>query len=122
MSKVDEVLRERGGESGGVRDELADLIDDLGLPLTFAESTRIAYAITEAGWRPPVREVTTVEELDSLPHGTLITSGEGTAFQCTTWHGVTWYSTMSEKHGDSAWLIGHCGGGTFRVVWEPEGL
>ena len=55
----------------------------------------IADAIIAAGWRPPVRVVTTVEELDALPEGSVIMEDGGRAYLKTglgVWEpdGPTW--------------------------------
>ena len=48
------------------RDDLVDLIE-LGA-VTRHSFGQIADAILKAGWRPPAREITTVEELEALPN------------------------------------------------------
>lgn len=57
------------------RDQLAQIIEHAGrghsghiAPL----APVLAASILAAGWRPPARVVTTVEELDALPEGTVI--------------------------------------------------
>ena len=61
------------------RDQLVNLIEwaetdtyATSQPDGMARTTILATAILDAGWRPPARAVTTVEELDALPDGTVI--------------------------------------------------
>ena len=56
------------------RDQLAQIIYDTlnGKYGDFTMPDDAADAIIAAGWRPPARTVTTVEQLDALPKGTAI--------------------------------------------------
>ena len=46
---------------------------------------RMADAILAAGFRPPARTVTTVEELDALPDGTVVRDSEGATAGRVDW-------------------------------------
>ena len=88
------------------RDQLAELVtkspvNDEGDTLddsywdVMPKAEMIADAIIAAGWRPPVRVVTTVEELDALPEGSVIMEDGGRAYLKTglgVWEpdGPTW--------------------------------
>lgn len=68
-----------------LRDRLVDLIEwaetdtyATSQPDGMARTTILATAILDAGWRPPARTVTTVEELDALPELAVIRDSEGT--------------------------------------------
>lgn len=92
------------------RDDLVDLIT-LGA-VTRHSFGQIADAILKAGWRPPMREVSTVEELETLPDGAvMLDSGE-----------KIWRWRDSRMWWDNEWWemndVLECG--PFRVVWEPE--
>ncbi|TDE03431.1 hypothetical protein [Jiangella asiatica] len=54
------------GEDSAVRPWDSTLVEE--------EAAPIADAILAAGWRPPSRTVSTVEDADSLPDGTLLYS------------------------------------------------
>lgn len=86
-----------------LRDRLVDLIEwaetdtyATSQPDGMARTTILATAILDAGWRPPARTVTTVEELDALPEGTMIRDSEGTVAE--NWDG-TWHSTEGGCYG-----------------------
>ena len=74
-----------------LRDQLAQIIydtlnwqyGDFNMPDDAAE------AILDAGWRPPARVVTTVEELDGLPVGSIVRDVERAALD-EKWDDDTW--------------------------------
>ena len=53
--------------------------------LEFVSTGRLADAIIAAGWRPPARTVTTVEELDALAVGTVVMEGDHGTPDDTGW-------------------------------------
>lgn len=57
------------------REELARIIG--GKLITRSSMTETADAILAAGWRPPARTVTTKEELEALPDGSIIGDSAG---------------------------------------------
>ena len=71
------------------RDQLADVItrtenltDEEG---SWALPEKCSEAILAAGWRPPARVVTTVEELDALAVGSIIMEGDHGTPDDTGW-------------------------------------
>lgn len=61
------------------RDTLADLIENaLYGPETVEHATNAARIVLAAGWRPPAREITALDELLDLPVGTIVRSRAGT--------------------------------------------
>lgn len=93
------------------RDRLARIIldcEDLNRAV-LADCEDIADAILAAGFRPPARTVTTVEELDALAEGTMIRYSEGTVAE--KWGG-TWCMTGAGRY----WIEDI----PATVVWEPE--
>ena len=93
------------------RDQLAQIIYDTlnGQYGDFCMPDDAADAILEAGWRPPARTVTTVEELDALPEGTMIRDSEGTVAE--NWDG-TWYVTGAGRYWNEDLPA--------TVLYEPE--
>ena len=74
------------------RDQLAQIIYDT-LNRKYGDFTMpddAADAIIRAGWRPPARTVTTVEQLDALPVGSIVVrSASGTiACRYDKWNAV----------------------------------
>ena len=75
-------------------------------------------AIVKAGWRPPVRVIETVEELEALPGKTVIEDGDGDPWikaeapLMDSWM----YAGLEYSSENMFWGI-RC---PFRVVWEPE--
>lgn len=61
-----------------------------GLPTPAVAVNRMADQIAEEGWRPPARVITTFEELDALPLGTVLVDQWRTAWFATssTWRGL----------------------------------
>lgn len=53
------------------RDTLAELIDTHSFQAP-GYSADAAEAVIAAGWRPPAREITTIEERDALPVGSIV--------------------------------------------------
>ena len=68
----------------------------------------LATAILDAGWRPPARGVTTVEELDALPELAVIRDSEGTVAELA--FGM-WFSSDGRVFGLRL---------PATVLWEPE--
>lgn len=101
------------------RDELEVLIKDsyYGDEITRGDrlnAANIAYDIIAAGWRPPMRVIETVEELEALPLGTMLLDRETKPM--TTGGGQLW-DALSPGHCPFHAMMGYA---PFRVVWEPE--
>lgn len=69
---------------------LRDMWDD-----TTEYAKDVADAILKAGFRPPARTVTTVEELDALAEGTVIRDSEGTVAENGD---GAWHSTDGDRY------------------------
>ena len=99
------------------RDELAMIIwdcEDLNRAV-LADCKDIATEILEAGFRPPARTVTTVEELDALPDDTLLLTARHLS------------NLVYEVEDGEAWLAGYGYGIRLdpellpaTVIYEPE--
>ncbi|MFC4124901.1 hypothetical protein [Nocardia rhizosphaerae] len=97
------------------RDTLIELIDD-----TRADGhspSEAADYLLDAGWRPPAREVDDTWELDALPQGAVVASGDSDVFQrCVG----GWFEPGRLEPLDSAELVGHLvGHGPVTVVYVP---
>lgn len=97
------------------RDQLADLIewaetDYATRPTTVPRADATAAAILAAGWRPPARTITTVEEAEALPEGTVVLDSEGAA--------------LAERVGCLWWYTDPYGPGSLAlpatVLYEPK--
>lgn len=92
------------------RDELAEIIQDCGeyIPGSHADDyvspNKAADAILAAGYRKP-RIITTAEELDALPVGSVVldNDGYGEVYQKAARRpaGIKWYETGYAIHWDS---------------------
>lgn len=78
----------------------------------------IADHLLSQGWRPPMRVISTVEELEALPGKTVIEDGDGDPWikaeapLMNSWM----YAGLEYSSENMFWGI-RC---PFRVVWEPE--
>ena len=105
------------------RDQLAQIIshtenltDEEG---SWALPEDVADAILAAGWRPPVRVVTTVGDLDTLPDRTVIVAADYTILQCVgsgqpDWDGNVWCDE------EARWLGSADVDLPATVLYEPE--
>lgn len=94
------------------RDELARLIVN-------RDEFDGADAIVDAGWRPPARVVTTVEEVDALPDRSVVVAANRTILQCVgsvqpDWDGNVWCDEESRWWGSGDVTL------PATVLWEPE--
>ena len=87
-----------------LRDQLAELVLN-------RDEWDAADAILAAGWRPPARTVSTVEELDALAHMTVIRSALGTVME--KWQDGSWRPTGMHNIWPRVELPA-------TVLWEPE--
>lgn len=71
----------------------------------------LADRLLEVGWRPPARVVTTVEELNALPDGTVIR--DSIEYVAESLHGM-WYVTGGGRHSGTELAP------PATVLWEPE--
>lgn len=79
---------------------------------------KIADHLLSQGWRPPMRTVTTVEELEALPGKTVIEDGDGDPWikAEAPLMDLWMYAGLEYSSENMFWGI-RC---PFRVVWEPE--
>lgn len=108
------------------RDQLADLIEwaetdtyATSQPDGMARTTILADAILAAGFRPPARTVTTVEELDALPDRSVIVAADCAILQCVgsgqpDWDGNVW------QDEESRWLGSTDIDLPATVIYEPK--
>ena len=100
------------------RDQLAALLaDDWNPdrdPILTAMFRDYAQTILDAGWRPPARTVTTVEELDALPVGSIVRDVERSALD-EKWDDNMWAEVAYEYTFSSS--IIHT---PAIVLYEPE--
>ena len=98
------------------RDQLAQIIYDTlnGQYGDFNMPDDAAEAILDAGWRPPARTVTTVEELDALPVGSIVRDVERSALD-EKWDDNMWAEVAYEYTFSSS--IIHT---PAIVLYEPE--
>ena len=106
------------------RDELADLINEFmesDVPESVPDKHEplgidyaAADAILAAGWRPPARTVTTVEELDALPVGSIVRDVERSALD-EKWDDNLWAEVAYESTFSSSSIHTPA-----TVLWEPE--
>ena len=100
------------------RDQLAELLaDDWNPdrdPILTAMFRDYAQTILDAGWRPPARTVTTVEELDALPVGSIVRDDERAALD-EKWDDNTWAEVAYEPTFSSSSIHTPA-----IVLWEPE--
>ena len=73
-----------------------------------------ADKIIRAGWRPPARTVTTVEELDALPVGSIVRDDERAALD-EKWDDDMWAEVGYEYTFSSSSIHTPA-----TVLWEPE--
>lgn len=103
------------------RDELAELTDllsgpelweDFGNDIPEFQPTRGADAVLAAGYRKP-RTITTGEELDTLPEGTIILDKESDAVQNQNgyWHSTDGHTFDAVEQSEYLPAV---------VLWEPN--
>ena len=116
------------------RDQLAQIINEYmeaDVPETVADKHEpveadygVADAIIAAGWRPPARVVTTVEELEALPKGTVLarvfTDGSGPNCYVNSTDG--WRASFEQVVAPSVSSVDQVGNylGPLTVLYEPE--
>ena len=109
-----------------LRDQLAQIIEDhrygadivsvrAGITRVHSSSDLIAAAVIAAGWRPPARTVSTVEEVEALRDGTLVVTRMGGSGYVWRDHVHATYPAFYHLR----WAIEHYG--PLTVVWEPKG-
>ena len=98
------------------RDQLAQIIYDTlnGQYGDFTMPDDAADKIIRAGWRPPARTVTTVEELDALPVGSIVRDVERSALD-EKWDDNMWAEVAYESTFSSSSIRTPA-----TVLWEPE--
>ena len=104
------------------RDELFAVLERAIVGKTSIVGAREAtQAVIDAGWRPPVRVIETVEELEALLPRTMILDGDDDpwAKNSDAFFDV-WVIPAGSMERTSADLLREMPG-PFRVVWEPEG-
>ena len=115
------------------RDQLAQIINkymEADVPETVADKHEpvdadysMADAIVNAGWRPPARTVTTVEELDALPVGAIIMEGDHGTPDDTGW-GFKTMPGVFHRFPEGWHVVAGIGERApdlpATVLWEPE--
>ena len=98
------------------RDQLAQIIYDTlnGRYGDFNMPDDAAEAILAAGWRPTARVVTTVEELDALPVGSIVRDVERAALD-EKWDDNTWAEVAYEYTFSSSSIHTPA-----TVIYEPK--
>ena len=81
---------------------------------------KIADHLLSQGWRPPMRVISTVEELEELPVGAVIFNRNGESLQIQDNYGKEFYYAAADETPYGAHFLFEVGDGPFRVVWEPE--
>ena len=103
------------------RDELFAVLERAIVGKTSIVGAReAAQAVIDAGWRPPMRVASTVEELDALLPRTMILDGDDDPWvkNSDAFFDV-WVIPAGSMERTSADLLREMPG-PFRVVWEPE--
>ena len=77
----------------------------------------VADHLLAKGWRPPMREITTEEELEALPVWTELIDADHGLIQKVDSPPNTFIRPGSMEHWYAHGIV-NCG--PFRVVWEPE--
>ena len=62
-----------------------------------APSEDLVEAIVAAGWRPPSKEVSTVNELEMLPFRTIVVDEGGKTYRNSDWGGHCLWSTVDDE-------------------------
>ena len=103
------------------RDQLAQIIYNVVDPQygDFCTPIDAADAILAAGFRPPARTVTTVEEVNALPDRSVVVAANRTILQCVgsvqpDWDGNVWCDAESRWWGSGDVTL------PATVLWEPE--
>ena len=98
------------------RDQLAQIIYDTlnGQYGDFTMPDDAADKIIRAGWRPPARTVTTVEQLDALPVGSIVRDDERAALD-EKWDDNLWAEVGYEYTFSSSSIHTPA-----TVLWEPD--
>lgn len=112
------------------RDQLAQIIQDTRVgpdgetwdELYFdvpPKAQEMATAILNAGWRPPARTVSTVEELDALPGRSVIVAADCAILQCVgsgqpDWDGNVWCDEEARWWGSCDVAL------PATVIYEPK--
>ena len=107
------------------RDKLAEIISDAENCTdeegSWALPEDVADAVVAAGWRPPMRVISTVEELEALLPRTMILDGDDAPWAKNSYAFFdVWVIPAGSMERTSADLLREMPG-PFRVVWEPEG-
>ena len=103
------------------RDQLAELLADNWNPdrdpILTAMFRDYAQTILVEGWRPPARTVTTVQELDALPEGTVvIVAGEPYVRTFYFWIEGGYMSPWERSSEEMLRDVGD----VFTVIYEPK--
>lgn len=80
----------------------------------------VADYLLSQGWRPPMRVISTVEELEALPVGAVVFNQNDESLQIQDNYGKEFYYATADETPYGAHFLFEVGDGPFRVVWEPE--
>ncbi len=111
------------------RDKLAEIINEY-MEVDIPESVPdkhiptgagygLADEIIEAGWRPPMRMISTVEDLEALPDGTIF-KGDAYGGVWEKHDGTYWWGNDGFGAEETLKCADEYEMGTLRVIWEPE--
>ena len=105
------------------RDQLAEIIEDISSDEWRGDWISVADAILAAGFRPPARVVTTVEELDALAVGTVVMEGDHGTPDDTGW-GFKTMPGVFHRFPEGWHVVSGVGERVpdlpATVLWEPE--
>ena len=84
----------------------------------------VADYLLSQGWRPPIREITTVEELEALPNGVVLARifADGSGPNCYVNSTDGWRASFEEVGAPSVATADNVDNylGPLHVIWEPE--
>ena len=105
------------------RDKLAEIISDAENCTdeegSWALPEDVADAVVAAGWRPPMRVASTVEDLEALPDGTIF-KGDAYGGVWEKHDGTYWWGNDGFGAEETLKCADEYEMGTLRVIWEPE--
>ena len=105
------------------RDKLAEIISDAENCTDeegyWALPEDVADAVVAAGWRPPMRMISTVEDLEALPDGTIF-KGDAYGGVWEKHDGTYWWGNDGFGAEETLKCADEYEMGTLRVIWEPE--
>lgn len=95
-------------------DVLNSVIED---PISTADD--VVEALLSAGWRPPMREITKVEEVRNLPNESLVLDSDGDTNVIIQFENCTLCAATVEDAWDAPRIEMFLDKGPLYVIWEP---